>query len=79
MLLVDNLLLAPVHGLLWIARQVHRAAQEAVEGEKDALRAELTELYRMLEEGRISEAAFADRERILLDRLEAIRGPGDEG
>ena len=54
MLLVDDLLLAPIHGLLWIFGKIHDAAQEEIAGEADAITEELRELYMMLETGRIS-------------------------
>lgn len=73
MLLVDDLLLAPIHGLLWIFGKIHEAAQEEIAGEADAITEELRELYMMLETGRITEAEFDARERTLLDRLEAIQ------
>ncbi len=73
MLLVDDLLLAPIHGLLWIFGKIHDAAQEEIAGEADAITVELRELYMMLETGRITEAEFDARERTLLDRLEAVQ------
>ena len=73
MLLVDDLLLAPIHGLLWIFGKIHDAAQEEIAGEADAITAELSQLYMMLETGRITEADFDARERTLLDRLEAVQ------
>lgn len=73
MLLVDDLLLAPIRGLLWIFGKIHDAAQEEIAGEADAITEELRELYMMLETGRITEAEFGARERTLLDRLEAVQ------
>lgn len=83
MLLVDDLLLAPLTGLLWVFRKIHDAAQEEMLGEADAITQELRDLYMMLETGRVTEAEFDARERALLDRLEVIQargsGPGAEG
>lgn len=73
MLLVDDLLLAPVWGLAWIFRKIRDAAEEEVLAEADTITAELSELYMRLETGRITEAEFEAREQVLLDRLEAIR------
>ena len=82
MLLVDDLLLAPITGLLWVFRKIHDAAQEEMLGEADAITQELRDLYMMLETGRVTEAEFDARERALLDRLEVIQargsGPGAE-
>ena len=76
MLLVDDLLLAPITGLLWVFRKIHEAAQEEMLGEADAITQELRDLYMMLETGRITEAEFDARERALLDRLEVIQARG---
>ena len=82
MLLVDDLVLAPLTGLLWVFRKIHDAAQEEMLGEADAITQELRDLYMMLETGRVTEAEFDARERALLDRLEVIQargsGPGAE-
>jgi hypothetical protein len=78
MFLVDDVVLAPIHGLLWIFRTIRDAAEEEVADEADSITAELSELYMRLETGRITEAEFEARERVLLDRLEAIqRRAGD--
>lgn len=87
MLLVDDLLLAPMHGLVWVFRKIHDAAQEEMLGEAEAITEELRELYMRLETGGITEAEFDARERTLLDRLEATQeresgrdeGQDDEG
>lgn len=76
MFLVDDLLLAPLHGLLWVFQKIHEAAQEEVAGEGDAIAVELRELYMRLETGQIAEAEFDAREGVLLDRLDAIRKRG---
>ncbi len=78
MLLVDDLLLAPIHGLLWVFGKIYEAAEEEIAGEADVITAELRELYMMLETGKITEAEFGARERPLLDRLEAIQERGSE-
>lgn len=84
MFLIDDVLLAPMHGLLWVFGRIREAAQEEMAGEADAVTAELRELYMLLETGRLTETEFEARERVLLDRLDAIRerdagaGDGDE-
>jgi len=72
-LLVDDLLLAPLSGLLWVVEKVHDAAREEMAHEADAITEELRQLYLMLEAKQIAEADFDARERELLDRLDAIR------
>lgn len=73
MLLVDDLLLAPLGGLLWIVEKVHDAAREEMAHEADAITEELRQLYLVLEAKQMTETDFDLRERELLDRLDAIR------
>ena len=69
MFLIDDILLSP---LLWIAREVHKAAEEELANESETIKADLSELYLMLETGRITEEEFDAREKKLLDRLDEI-------
>ena len=73
MLLLDDVLLAPFGGLLWIVQKVHDAARDEMAHEADAITEELRQLYLKLEAKQIAEAEFDARERGLLDRLDAIR------
>jgi hypothetical protein len=72
MLIVDDLLAAPVKGLAFVFRSVHDAVEDHVDGERDRLRDELNQLYLMLERGEISEDDFDDREDAILDRLDEL-------
>jgi Gas vesicle protein G len=72
MFLIDDLAIAPARFVLWIVRQVHEAAKEEMSGEKQRLTGELGQLHAMLESGRLSEEEFDVRERIVLDRLDAL-------
>ena len=72
MLVIDDILLFPVKGLMFILREIHNVAQQEVAGEADALRTELRELYMRLETGEIAEQEFDSREAGLLDRLEQL-------
>ncbi len=72
MLLIDDLLLAPVHGLLWFARKIDEAVSQDLEKEEEALKAQLRELYLRLESGQLEEQEFEAQEAALLDRLDAI-------
>lgn len=73
MLIVDDLLLSP---LLFIFREIGKAADETSAGEGEALRTELTELYMMLETRAITEEEFNVREKKLLDQLERFESRG---
>jgi hypothetical protein len=76
MLIIDDILLFPVRSILWIFREIHNAAQQELATEAEAITAELSELYMMLETGRITEDEFDTREKELLDRLDAIQERG---
>jgi hypothetical protein len=71
MLLIDDVLLSPARGLLFVFKEIAKTAQgELLDDE--AVRQELRESYMLLETGRISEQEFEGRERALIRRLEAI-------
>jgi hypothetical protein len=72
MLLVDDILFFPVRSILWIFREINDIAQEELAGEAKSITEQLRILYMQLETGRITEAEFDAKEKILLDRLEAI-------
>ncbi len=83
MLIVDDILFSPVNGILWIFREIHKAAQEELGNEADSITDQLRNLYMQLETSRISEQQFDDQEKLLLDRLDRIEadsessGPGE--
>lgn len=76
MLLLDDILLFPIKGIFWIFRELHKAAQEELATEAETITEELSELYMMLETGRITEDEFDAREKELLDRLDEIQERG---
>jgi hypothetical protein len=72
MLLVDDILLFPVHSILWVFREIGEIAQKELAGEATSITEQLRILYMQLETGRITEAEFNAGEKLLLDRLDAI-------
>lgn len=63
--------LAPVEGVVWVARQI----QEQVDREllsPDQIWAELAELQRAADEGRMTEEEYVAAESVLLDRIEEL-------
>ena len=72
MLLIDDILLSPLHGLLWVARKVDEAMGQEQEQEEEDLKTRLRELYVRLESGQLAEEEFEAQEAELLDRLDAI-------
>jgi hypothetical protein len=73
MFLVDDLLMSPVKGILWVFREINDAAQQELAGESEAITSALTELYMKLETGQITEAEFDAQEKVLLDRLDQLQ------
>lgn len=73
MFLVDDLLMSPVKGILWVFQEIHDAAQQEMAGESEAITATLSELYMKLETGQITETEFDAQEAVLLDRLDRLQ------
>ena len=72
MLIIDDIVLSPFRSIVWIFKKIHEAAEEEIEKQGERLTAQLSELYMMLETGKITEAEFEEREKELLDRLDEI-------
>ncbi len=72
MLIIDDLLLSPIRGVIWVVEKINEAAQEDQANESATITNTLSELYKMLESGQISEDEFNAREKKLLDRLEEL-------
>jgi hypothetical protein len=77
MLILDDIFFFPVRSILWIFREIHNAAQQEIATEAEAITAELSELYMMLETGRITEDELDAKEVELLDRLDEIQEHGN--
>ena len=60
----------PIGGAVWLARQIHAAAERELR-DPAAIRAALADLERRLEAGEIDEPTFEAEESRLLDRIEA--------
>ncbi len=71
MLLIDDLLLAPWRGLMFVVSEIHKAVAAEREADQQRVIAELAELHRRLEVGLITESEFEAAEQRLLDRLDA--------
>jgi hypothetical protein len=56
---------------------MHNAALDEIENEAVSITNELSELYMMLETGKITESEFDAREKELLDRLDEIQEEGN--
>jgi hypothetical protein len=72
MLLIDDLVLASLHGVLWVVKKVDDALEQQQEQEEEELKARLRELHQRLESGQLGEQEFEAQEAALLDRLDDI-------
>ena len=72
MMVIDDIVGFPFKSLLMVFREIYNAAIQELEQEGERIRLELSQLYLSLETGAIDEAAFDERERDLLDRLDEI-------
>ncbi len=79
MFIVDDILTAPFKGLYWIFKEIQEAVEEEQAGEADRITVQLSELYMMLETGKMTEEEFDAAEKLLLDRLDVIKDQGDSG
>jgi hypothetical protein len=73
MLLVDDILLFPMRGMLWLFEEIRDAAEHELRQEAKAITLQLQQLYGMLESKAITEAEFDVREAKLLDRLDQLQ------
>ena len=68
MFILDDIVLSPLKGLIWLADKVDEVAQNELY-DKDNLKAKLMELQLRFELDEISEAEYTKQEGELLDRL----------
>ena len=63
MFLVDDLLMSPAKGVLWVFKEIHDAAQQEMAGEGEAITAALSELYRNWKAGSSPRRSSTPRKR----------------
>jgi hypothetical protein len=73
--LIDDILLAPVKGIVWVSGKLQGMVDEE-HSDVDALRKKLLELQLRYEMDEISDAEYERLESEILDRLEAASNPG---
>lgn len=76
--IIDDILLSPVKGFMWLVRELHNAAEQQQASDREALMRELQSLHMRLEAGDLDEAEFEQREAELLDAIDAIDGTLEE-
>ena len=71
--LIDDILLAPIKGIVWIAEKVRDMALEELEETPEKLQRELLDLQMALETEQITDEEYKKREEDILTRMEALR------
>lgn len=77
MLFLGKILASPLNGILWIFNEIKKAAEKEQKSDAEAIQHELSELYMLLESGKIAEEEFEQREKILLDKLDKLENDKD--
>lgn len=72
MFLFDDLLLAPVRGVAWLAQQIQKETNHQL-FDPTVIKARLAELQEQFDSGLINEVEFHKAEEKLLERLQAAR------
>jgi len=72
MFLIDDILLAPLKGVIWVAEKIKEVAEQELYDE-GRIKEKLMELQLKLELEEINEEEYKNQEKELLARLDAIR------
>lgn len=72
MFLIDDILLAPLKGVIWVAEKIKEVAEQELYDE-GRIKEKLMELQLKLELEEINEEEYKKQEKELLARLDAIR------
>jgi Gas vesicle protein G len=77
MFLLDDILLSPVNGFVWLCRQIQTAALKEFEVTPEQISEDLSLLYMMLETEQITIEEFEARETELLDLLDELQAEAE--
>lgn len=72
MFIIDDILLSPINGLLYIFKEIEKIAREEREDTSEKLKRELLEAQMLFETDKISEKEYSKREKNILERLNAL-------
>ena len=70
---IDDILLAPIKGIVWIAEKVRDMALEELEDTPEKLQRELLDLQMAFESEQITEAEYEKKEKDILERMEVLK------
>ncbi|OHB78563.1 MAG: gas vesicle protein GvpG [Planctomycetes bacterium RBG_16_55_9] len=71
MFLIDSLLLAPLKGVVWLGEKLNEIAEKE-QNDTGCIKEELMALQLKLDMDEITEQEYDEKEKELLDRLDAI-------
>lgn len=77
MFIVDDILLAPLKGVIWIGEKINEVSEKEFSDE-GLIKEKLMELQLKFELDEISEEEYNKQEKKLLERLDAIRKAKEE-
>ncbi len=77
MFLIDDILLAPLNGIIWLGKKINEVAEKEFSDE-GLIKERLMELQLKFELDKISEKEYNKQEVELLARLDAIRKAKEE-
>jgi len=78
MFLIDDILLAPLKGVIWLGKKINEVAEKEFSDE-GLIKEKLMQLQLRFEMDEISEEEYSRQEKEFLARLEAIRKSKEEG
>ena len=78
MFLIDDILLSPLNGIIWLGKKINEVAEKEFSDE-GLIKEKLMQLQLRFEIDEISEENYNKQEKELLERLEAIRKAKEEG
>ena len=73
MFIIDDILLSPINGLLYIFKEIEKIAREEKEDTSEKLKRELLEAQMLFETDKISEKEYSEKEKNILERLNALQ------
>ena len=73
MFIIDDILLSPIKGLLYIFKEIEKIAREEKEDTAEKLKKELLETQMLFETDQISEEEYSKKEKNVLERLNALQ------
>ena len=78
MFIIDDIVLSPLKGLIWLSEKINDMVQREV-GDEGLVKEQLMELQLRFELDEIDEETYTRQEKELLERLHAIYEEGKEG